>query len=415
MIPFSYFKPRVIPVAGAGEDVEIDRVQTISIAPALNRMKIEEHGRDSAVDGVVGYLKRRPTVAYRMMQYEYGSLEFWRKIACQESKGGDGEDEITLNDFKTSYFDICAYLSDDDGTFVGTQWYPSLRTSGFSLNIGDPQALLERNFEFTGEQVHTFQGTNKYVIFDTHTCTSGDSGDIVLSSKVPVVDPDDASKYMLRVVRVRAGVTTELVLTTDYTYTSGTTTLHINTVATNDVIKYWYTSATAPDTIFSVNNTDVAGILGDSVSIYLYIPASGKPSSTDYIYRLQNVNIDVKFDRDDKGEIGNKDIVQRGVKNSTVTVKLGRILEDFTVEEVLRGAGADYAHIDIDNLSDSVALIVKVFSDNTKETLKYGIKCTNLSPTDINYASNVNEYVSPDVTLEGETFLISADTTVLGI
>ena len=33
--------------------------------------------------------------------------------------GAIGETEITQKDFKTPYFDIAAYLTDDDGTFKG--------------------------------------------------------------------------------------------------------------------------------------------------------------------------------------------------------------------------------------------------------------------------------------------------------
>jgi len=416
MINASEYKPRIYPVLGNVDSAEIDRAQSIDPTVSLNREKVEEIGRED----VVGYLKKSPTVGYRLTQLEYGSIEFWEKLTNSEAKGETGEDPITLDDFKTPYFDICAYLTDDDGTYRGTYLYPALRTSGFSLNIGDPQARIERSFDFVGESAVIWQGTNKYVIYGKHTCGSGGDNVIDLSDSatpVPAVDPDNAGIYMLRVVRVTAlGVSTVLTNVTDYQYENVGKTLTITTVTTGDVIKYCYTSADAPvDATFTPNDADPSALLGDCASIYMYIPASGKPSSSDYVYRLQSINMDVKFDREDLREIGNKDVVQRGIKNSTVTVALGRILEQFTIEEILRGEATGYGKIDVEKLTDEVAIIVKVFTDNTKATFAYGFKMTGMSPTDLKGGVTVSEYVKADNSLEGENLSITADESELGI
>ena len=108
-------------------------------------------------------------------------------------------------------------------------------------------------------------------------------------------------------------------------------------------------------------------------------------------------------------------VVARGITNSTVTATLGRILEQFTVEEVLRGEVAGYGKIDVEQFSDEIALIVKVFDDNTKETFKYGFKATGLTPTELRGGASINEYVKADATLEGESLIISADADVIGI
>ena len=409
MIHSSYYRPRIFPVKGDVDDAEIDRAQTIDPTISLNREKVEEIGRD----GVVGFLKKSPTIGYRLTQLEYGNIEFWQKLVNSTTLGANGETEITLNDFKTPYFDICAYLTDDDGTFRGTIWYPKLRTSGFSFTVGEPQAMIERGFDFVGESAIILQCDNKYLIVNRHEAGSAGDNVIDLSGKAPAEDPDNAGKYMFRVVRIRSGVTTELVETTDYSYSDGDKELTIVSIESGDVIKSYYSSATAPDTQFTLNDADPAGLVGDSVSIYLYIPGSGKPGTSDYLYRLQSVTLDVSFDREDVREIGNKEVVQRGVRTSTVTVTLGRILEDFTVEEVLRGETT--CKIDVEKLSDEIALIIKVFDDNTKGTFKYGFKATGLTPTEIRGGAGVNEYVRKDSTLEGEELIISADSSVIGI
>lgn len=410
MISASNLKPRIIPVTGTGLSAEIDRAQSIDPTVSTNREKVEEIGRE----GTVGWLKKASSVPYRLTQLEYGNIEFWQKLVNSETLGADGQTEITLSDFKSPYFDILAYLTDDDSTFRGTVYYPSLRTAGFSINIGDPQAMIERNFDFTGEIYNIYQGNNKYIIFDSYTCGSGSDNDIDLTAKPPIADPDNPTSYMIRVVQVSGGVSTELVSGTGYTYSNSTKILTITSVTAGDIIKYWYSSSSAPTTQFTNNDSDVAGILGDCVSLYLYIPASGKPGSSDYLYRVQSASIDVRFDREDLREIGNKNVIQRGIKNSTVTVNIGRKLEQFTIEEVLRGEAAGYGKLDVDKLTDNASFIIKIFSDNTKTTFKYGMRIDNLTATTIKASATKNEYVNGDVTMESEDCIISADESVIG-
>ena len=409
----SKFKPRIFPIKNDVDDAEIDRAQSIDPVATLNREKVEEIGNAD----IVGYSSTTPSIAYRLTTLEYGSIEFWQKLINNESKGNAGEDAITLDDFKTPYFDICSYITDDDGTFVKTTVFPALRIGGFSITIGDPQARIERSFDLVGEACFDLQATAKYYIYGSHTVGSAGDDEIDLSAKALVEDPDNSGVYIYRVVRVRSSVTTELTVTTDYTYSNATKILTILSPQAGDVIKYWYFSATAPDAQFTANTSDPAVILGDSCSIYLYIPGSGKPSSTDYIYRLQSVTVDIRFTREDKMEIGNKEVVQRGISDSVVTVTLGEFLDTgLTIEEVLRGQADGYAKIDVSKLTDQASLIVKFFTDNTKANFAYGFRIDNLSPTEIRPGGvNVNEYVQQGQTLEGEDINFSEDTSVIGI
>ena len=411
MIKYSKFCPRVFPIGSSGDDAEINRAQSLVPDITTNREKIKELGNPA----LVGYIKKALTVGVSLTQLEYGSIEFWQKIANVTNKGGDSDvNGITLDDFGSPYFDIASYLTDDDGTFKGTLLYPALRTSGFSISIGEPQGNIERSFDFVGESAKILQGDNKYFIYQKETIAGDDTDYEITLDKTAVVDPDTALKFMQRVVRISStGTVTELIKDTDYTEIA--TKVTIATVTNGDTIKLFYTSSSAPDDMFTPNTSDAVAIAGDSVDIYLYVPGSGKPSSDDYIYRLQSVTLEVSLDREDLYEIGNKDVVQRGVKSSTVTVTLGRILESFTVEEVLRGEIEGYGIIDVAELTDSAALIIKIYDDNTKANFKYGFKATRLSATSLGADASIDEYISKDVSLEGEDLTISANTDIIEI
>lgn len=404
MIHTSYWRPRVYPHKGDIAPTQIDRLQDLSASIALNREKIREIGRDGTVD----WRKRTPTVRVTGRQYEYGEIEFWRKLA----NVSDATTSITLNDFKTSMVDIVGYKTDDDATFKGSVWYPKLRTSGFGLSIGDPQAYIERNFSWVGEDEVIFQGSNKYLNYQRFVAATGSPASFTINAPSPVLDPDNSGQYMLKVLRVNVatGTTDELTYTTGTA--SGTTyafsapsTLTVATVA-NDIIKVFYTAATWNAATqgavqFTNNDTDAGSLTADSASIYLYVAADN------YVYKLQSVGIDVSFDRTDYYEIGNKEVCSTGIREKTVRITLGRILEAYTIEEVLRGKAADYGKLNPREFGDNITLRVKLYGNNTKNTFNIGYKCANLSPTGFDNGVPLNDYVTRGATLEGEDLTIS--------
>ncbi|KKM74085.1 hypothetical protein LCGC14_1403880, partial [marine sediment metagenome] len=178
-----------------------------------------------------------------------------------------------------------------------------------SITIGDPQAIIERSFDFVGENAKQLKGDNKYWIYVKKTVATGelstaDDYDADLSTRAPAEDPNTADKYMQRIIRIRSGSSDELT-SSDYSYVASSTTLTISNAQVGDVYKIFYTSATAPATIFSLNDSDPAGIIADSAEIYLYIPASAEQAgSSDYVYRLQSITLDVSFEIEDLREVG---------------------------------------------------------------------------------------------------------------
>ena len=171
-----------------------------------------------------------------------------------------------------------------------------------------------------------------------------------------------------------------------------------------DQYKIWYTAASyiSGAVPFVDNNTDVYGIPAEQVSIFL--------NTGNYVYRLQSAKISVKFTREDLKEIGNTQIVTRGIKDKTVTVTLGRNLETFTIEQLLRGVSSTYGKIDASMFSNNVGgskLFVYLYDSKAKTNFKLGYTCANLSPTSLSATTPLNAYETRQVTMEGESLLIT--------
>lgn len=399
MIHSSIYQPRVIPYNGDITSAEMDRIQELTGTITLNRTKIQEVGRD----GIVGFRNSIPNATMTARQLEYGSLEFWRKI----SNKSDATTTINLTDFRTSAFDLVAYITDQDGTFLGTAWYPEYRCAGFGLNIGDPDALIERSFNFVGENAIMFEYGNKYFIEKRFDASGGTPETFNVTNPTPAEDPDNSGQYILRVLRVRGTTTTAITYTgvastTTFAYNSGTGNLTTHTLA-GDVIKIVYSAASyvSGGDFFVENDSDVAGLAADTCTILL---ATGNT-----LTRLQSVAVDVTYDRNDIREIGNKDVVARTSRDTTVRCTLGRILETWSLEEVLRGVGGfSYGKIDVREFLSSNTLLIRNYSDNAKGTFLMGYKFTSLSPVSVDTGAPVADNVSQGVVLEGQDGVISS-------
>jgi len=398
----------VSPYKGDEVKTEIDRIQDMSASIALNRSKIEEVG----TVGIISWRKTSPSIDVSLTQLEYGSLEFYNQLANQAVSSTS----VLLTNFKTSAVDIAAYKTDDDATFLGTAWYPKLRINSLGINIGDPDSMVERSIGLVGEDEKIFLDDNKYLINLIKTCASGESGDVAIvigasgtdysDYPTPVVNPDASDTYMLRVTKYDGTTVTEMASGSGsgaYTYVSGTQTLTLHGCTVADVYRVWYSATTYISGVnpFTSNTTDEYSVPAEQCSIYL--------QTSDYVYKLQSVGIDISLDRYDVKEIGNKEIVARGVKDITTSITLGRILDEYTIEEVLRGVASTYGLIDAREFLDDITLTVYCYSTTTKAVGDFliGYRFVNLSPASLDAGIPLNDYVTRGVTLEGEEAMIS--------
>jgi len=390
MIHAKYVKPRIFPWNNDRDPEQIDRSQDIGGDLTLNREKVYEIGRV----GLLGYRQQTPSFTYSMRQFEYGSMAFWYALANKETPGSGEDRFINLDNLTETKCDIAAFLTDDDNTFRGTILFPKLRVNGFSINIADPDAIIERNFDLIGEDYKMLDA--KYFSFEKATA-SGASLNIVLD---PVAIEYASGQYIFKVLRVRSGVVSELVEGLDFTYTFGTATVAITGCVAGDVCKVYYPSDTAYSTTWTNNDVDPDLLLSEYAEIYIKVGTGTR------IYRLQTVGIDVKFERADYKEIGNSEIVQTGVKNKTVTISLDRFAENFSLEDILAG-DTTYPYIDPRKFSESIQIMVKIFNEKEHTNFKIGYLMTGISPTTLGASQAIEDYHKRTNALECDNLKIS--------
>jgi len=410
MFHSSSFQPRLTPVYNGIDGIQIDRAQDLRASITLNRVKVKELGSTDSVCWKTGI----PSNTVTLRQLEYGEMDIWQALANVSS----GDNTVIAPDYKVSLMDISVFLTDDLGIFKGTLWYPKLRMSSFSLNIGDPDALIERNFNLVNEDEIIFQNNNKYVIYAEFTAIGGTNQSFTLGAGSYINyprannNPDASGTYFLRAYRYRASNTSnvEMIEGTDFTYSSGTGEIAIDddSVESSDIFQFVYTaddyiSGTDP---FVSNISDLCAIKADECDIFL------RTSTT--ISKLQSISFEVNFDRLDIKEIGTTDVVAYGARDITTSVSLGTIVETWSIDEAMRDKiGQNYGVLNVREYGDDMNIIIKVYEDNTKATFKMGYRLDNLSPTTIDDGDAIDDYETRNVTLEGDSCTISSDENTL--
>jgi len=399
---------RIFPWGSSAAPSQIDRLQSITGDDTLGREKEHEIGRLT----VLGYKQGTPTFNATLKQFEYGAMSFWYRLANLDTPASAGVDNsVDLDDLSTARFDIAGFQTDDDDVFKGTLWFPGLRVKGFNIDIANPDAIVERTFSLVGEDyiLLATPSTGYYLGYEDGTKTG--SGDLAIAlSPVPVEYA--SGKYVVKVIRVRNGEATVLeedvgAAVNTWSYNDGTKTVTIKTCIDGDICKVFYVSATAYTTPLWTNNNSDADFLNSE-----YCEIRMKVGSSERIYRLQTIGLDVSFDRADYKEIGNNDVVLTGIKEKTVTVSLDKYAEDCTLENILASDTA-YPYINPREFSDDIQLQIKIFDDVAHTNFLIGYLITGLSPTTISANQPVNDYQKNTNKLESDNMKISDDETEL--
>ena len=408
IIHAGYWKPKVYPVNGDVTPAEIDRLQEFRGAPTLPVDQLYEIGRYDKLCSQ----KRPPEVAITQRQFEYGSLEYFLKLANKASG-----DLVRLREFDDAFVHFVGYEGFDETTFNSSILFPKARLNGMGLSIAGPEDVIERSFDLTADSKLVWQNNNKYFIYKRYLLESGDLGSgniatVTVDDPDPVQDPDNTT-YLYEVIRVRGSETTELVLTDDYTFDNVTGTLTIQDSQVGDVIKVYYTSSSyiSGEEYHTLNDSDSCALRAYNASIYLVDGAV-----TNYIYRLSALTIDATLDRQDVREIGNNETVETGLRTRTVRVSANGFVKDYTLEEVLRGvAGSSYGKIDIEKFKDTITLVIKIYETSDKQAFKIGYQVDNLAVAGMDRGVPVNDFITKAVTLESDNLLITTNESNLAI
>jgi hypothetical protein len=401
IIHASATKPVVNPWYGATLMQDIDRAQSISGGVNQPSELVYEIGRKDKVCTDLKILEE--TCA--LTQLEYGEIDFYLALANKTALPSGG---LQLSDFDDALVDIITVNKDKfAGTVEQTLWLPKLSLNSIALNIANADSRLERSFDLGGDFFKIIKNNNKIYIQKTVTVPSGYSAApyaITLADPAPVVDPNVAGKYIQRIIRVRSGVSTELELTTDYTFTAPT--LSVLLATSGDVLKIVYTAAsfgTAGD-YTSLNDADLCYISADSVKITLQ---SGIGTEVE-LDRLTGFNIAASLKRISEAVIGLEEKLLKNVESYDVKVALNGRVKDAKIEDVLMGqAGNNWGIIDPNEFKTDVVCRVYIYEDATKSTFKIGYKVTGLAFADTKQDVNANAFWTEGINLSSDNLLIS--------
>ena len=390
-----------IPITANVTPADWDRVQSFNPATSQPSEKLYEVGRLAKMTTDKGVLEASLSIS----QLESGVIDSYLQLANLSAEPGAG---LALSDFSSAKTDF--YLPGKDeyaGTVEQTLWLQKMVLNSINIEMSANEKIT-RSFDLSGEFCKIARYANKFLIFKSDTVPSGESADyeITLSDPAPVVDPNNAGVYMLQIFRVTAlGVATELTLTTDYTYTTGTGVLSINTVTAGDNIRIWYTAGSygsAGDPT-ALNDLDDYYIKADNCTVTI----DDGTNDAITLDKLTSLSIQATLNRADAGVIGSAEKVLNEVESYDVAISLGGYIKNSPIQEALMTqAGQSWSIIDY-SLFSTVDVIVKIYQETAKTTFLIGYKVTDCDFSDDSATYNANEFAEAPVNLNSDNLLIT--------
>ena len=350
--------------------------------------------------------KETPEVTVPLTQLERGEVDTYLTLANLVSEPAGGFD---LLDFNSSLTDAVYYVKDEfNGAVDSTIWSPKCAVSSFTLNIDDPEARITRDIELSSDDRRVLTGDNKFLIHVKDTAPSGTSGSYVIdiSDPVPIVDPNNAGVFVLRIDRTRSGETTTLALTTDYTFNDPTDEITVLSALTDDVYNVYYSASSfgsAGDPT-SVDNDSICFLKAENVTVLI----SDGINEVE-LDRLSSLTLTATLNRIDENVIGNDERVLREISDTPVTVDFSGRVKRYNGEKAFMNQLTVNSIISSVKLfNDNVKVTVKIYNNADKDTFLIGYQVPNLSYTDGSFASTANEFATMDVSAQSDDILITA-------
>jgi len=397
----SAVKPRLYPYNGDVAPQDINRLQVFNGSVTTPSDPVYEIGRLLKMTDD----RKISEETTSLTQLEYGKLDTFLALANLATKPVGG---LQMTDFDNSLVDIVSLGKDKfNGTLEQTLWLPKLTLDTFTFNVADADSRVERQFSLKGDFYKILRYANKNFIYKKFTAASGNTPTMILDCSDPVVsvDPNNSGVYILRINRVRAGVTTELVLSTDYTFNSGLNQVTILASQVSDIFKVYYSASsfgTAGDPT-SLNDVDDYFLKAENLQVYLTDGLT--PIRLDI---LTSLNITATWNRINESVIGQHEKILKSAKDHTVTVALNGRVKNATIEEILMGqAGNNWGIIDVDFFIANAYLVVKVYQENTHQNFIIGYRINKLVIDTTAQNTPVNDFLTGNVNLKSDNLLIT--------
>jgi len=397
----SAFKPISVAERAAISRDNWDRVTNFSVSINQPQEKLYELGRLAKMTTDKDKLETSVSVS----QYEYGELDSYLQLAGLSAMPSGG---LELNDFddpRTDY--ISPGKNEYGGTLEQTLWVERLSVDSLGFNINADERL-ERTYELSGNHCKIAREGNMYVIFVSDDAPSGTSGNYVIdiSDPAPVVDPNNAGVYVLKLYRIRSGVATELDITTDYTYDNGAKEITIIAGLASDNYRIWYTAASygSAGDPQALNDADDYFLGAENVTVYI---DDGTNAQLE-LGLLSSLSITATLNRTGEGAIGTSENIFNDVEDYDVSVSLGGFVKGYPIQEALMTQAAQSWGIIDYTIMNEVAILVKVFETSAKSTFAIGYKLTGCELSDDSPAEYAaNESGSSTLSLNTDNLLIS--------
>jgi len=393
--------PWIIPNKGGSAD-DFHGLTDVGADPSVGSEDVYVIGKKAKC----GTDKETPEVTVPLALLERGEINSYLTLANLDSEPVGG---FTLLDFNSSLVDTVYYVKDAfNGSLDSTVWMPKCAINSLNLNIDDPQARITRDIELSSDDRRIFTGVNKYLIHVEDTAPSGTSGAYVIdiSDPAPIVDPNNAGVYVLRIDRTRSGETVSLAITTNYTYSVGSSEITVLSALTGDVYNVYYSASSfgsAGDPT-SVDTDPICFLKAENVTI-LISDGTTEVEMTE----LSSLTLSATLNRIDENVLGNDERILREISDTPVTVDFSGRVKDYKGEQAFMNQLDGTPMISsVQLFNDNVKVTIKIYNNADKDTFLIGYQVDNLSYTDGSFAFTANEFGTMDVSAQSDDVLITA-------
>jgi hypothetical protein len=392
--------PWFIPNKGGSAD-DFHGLQDVGDDPSVASEDVNVIGKKAKC----GTDTETPEITIPLTQLERGEIDTYLTLANLDSEPSGGFD---LLDFNSSLVDTVYYLKDEfDGAVIASMWSPKCTVNSLTLNIDDPEARITRDIELGSDDRRVLLGDNRFLIHVEDTAPSGTSGNYVIdiSDPTPIVDPNNAGIFVLRLDRTRSGETTTLTLTTDYTFNDPTDEITIISANAGDVYNIYYSASSfgsAGDPT-SVDSDSICFLKAENVTVLI------DDGTTEVeMDRLSSLTLTATLNRIDENVIGNDERILREISDTPVTIDLSGRIKRWYGEKAFMNQLADTEIISSVKLfNDNIKVTVKIYNNANKDTFLIGYQIPNLSYTDGSFSASANEFATMDISAQSDDILIT--------